>query len=69
MSALKRARAESIVLDVCVYGTSYQTPTRLVGTLRCLRMLGFRCRCDVPHEHLCGLVRVDGVTILKISLA
>ena len=67
--ALSRAGAEPVVFDMCRFGTSYLKPTRLVGTLPGLSTLGLRCNCTLPHEQLQGLVRLQGVTIWKTSLA
>ena len=47
-SALKRARVESVVFDMCAYGTLYQKPTRLAGTLEGLSSFGLCCWCNVP---------------------
>ena len=67
--ALSRAGAEPVVFDMCRFGTSYLKPIRLVGTLPGLSTLGLRCNCTLPHEQLQGLVRLQGVTVWKTSLA
>ena len=68
-TALRKSGAVHTTLHMCAYGTSYKKPTRLAGTLPALESLGRKCQCRHPHEHLCGLVEVDGKLIWKTSLA
>ena len=67
--ALRRAGADTVVFHRCRYRTSYLKPTRLSGMLAGLSSLALRCNCTLPHEQLCGLVRVGGVQVWKTSLA
>ena len=43
------------MFDMCAFGTSYKTPTRLAGTVRGLEILGRRYTCCFPQ---CGLVEI-----------
>ena len=61
IACIRAVGAIFVRYDTCAYGKANKKPQQLAGTLPGLLELGRRCVCAaVPHEILCGKVRVDG---------
>ena len=66
---LRHHSISDVVLDMCCFDAAWKKPTRLVGTLPLLELLGGRCPGHPRHVRLQGVVEVEGKRLWRTKFA